>query len=126
MDCLVVVPIARAEAWQRSGRAGRQQPGTCYRLYPESVWPQLRPQIVPEVLRANLCTVVLQLKALGVSDVVHFEWMSRPPKEAVVRALVCAVLCCAVLCCGACHACIQLQKHLRQTSPQPSQAPFHS
>jgi hypothetical protein len=92
MDCLVVVPIARSEAWQRSGRAGRQQPGVCYRLYPESAFLELRSQIVPEILRSNLSLVILQLKSVNVHDVMGFEWMSKPPKAAIVRALVCRQL----------------------------------
>lgn len=51
MDCLVIVPISRAEAWQRAGRAGRHQEGTCYRLYTEETFNTLAEAIVPEILR---------------------------------------------------------------------------
>jgi HrpA-like RNA helicase len=87
MDCLLIVPISKAEAWQRSGRAGRQQPGVCYRLYTEQAFTALRESIVPEILRCNLATVVLQLKAVGVSDILAFDFMDRPPQPALVRAL---------------------------------------
>ena len=69
MDCLVIVPISKAEAWQRTGRAGREAPGVCYRLYPEAQFSQLRDSIVPEILRCSLSNAVLQLKQLGVTDV---------------------------------------------------------
>ncbi len=87
MDCLITSPIAKSESWQRTGRAGRQQPGVCYRLYPESTFSELRKSIVPEILRANLALVVLQLKSIGVNDIINFEWMSKPPATAIARAL---------------------------------------
>jgi len=61
-DALVVQPISQASAIQRAGRAGRTAPGKCFRLYTEAAFRAMRPQTVPEMQRANLAPVVLQLK----------------------------------------------------------------
>jgi HrpA-like RNA helicase len=87
MDCLIIVPVSKAEAWQRTGRAGRQQAGECYRLYTEDAFEDLREAIVPEILRTNLANVVLQLKSLGVNDILGFDFMDKPPRDALVSAL---------------------------------------
>jgi len=87
IESLIIVPVSKAEAWQRSGRAGRVQPGTCYRLYTEPVFRELRDTRIPEVLRTSLSSVVLQLKALKVDDIPSFDFMSKPPKVAILRAL---------------------------------------
>jgi HrpA-like RNA helicase len=86
-DALVVVPVSKAEAWQRSGRAGREAPGVCYRLYTEPHFLALADAPRPEILRANLAAVVLQLKALRVGDILSFDFMDAPPAGAVSRAL---------------------------------------
>ena len=46
MECLVVSAISKAEAWQRSGRAGREQAGECYRLFPETSFEALNEALV--------------------------------------------------------------------------------
>lgn len=48
---------------------------------------KLRPAQIPEMQRTNLATVVLQLKALGIDDVLHFDFMSSPPSDNMIRAL---------------------------------------
>lgn len=65
IEALVVVPVSQASANQRAGRAGRNRPGKCYRLFPESSWPKLPLQTPPEIQRSNLSSIVLQLKGLG-------------------------------------------------------------
>lgn len=61
----------QASAHQRSGRAGRTRPGKCFRLYTESSFKgDLQEQTYPEILRSNLGNVVLQLKKLGIDDLV--------------------------------------------------------
>lgn len=87
LESLVVVPVSKAEAWQRTGRAGRERAGVCYRLFTEPTFESLRETRVPEILRTSLASVVLQLKALRIEDVVGFDWMDRPPRAAVARAL---------------------------------------
>jgi len=84
---LKVVPIARSQATQRSGRAGREAPGKCYRLYTEDAMFSLAEQVVPELLRTNLAGVVLMLKAMGVNDVLAFPFIDKPSTEGLLRSL---------------------------------------
>lgn len=87
VESLLVTPISRASADQRCGRAGRTRPGKCFRLYTErSYHRDLLAQSHPEVLRSNLSTVVLQLKRIGVDDLVHFDFMDPPAPETLMRA----------------------------------------
>jgi ATP-dependent RNA helicase DDX35 len=79
LEALVVVPASKAACNQRAGRAGRNRPGKCYRLFPEEAFESLNKQTVPEIQRTNLAPVVLQLKALGIDDVLHFDFISAPP-----------------------------------------------
>jgi pre-mRNA-splicing factor ATP-dependent RNA helicase DHX15/PRP43 len=88
VESLLVSPISRASAQQRAGRAGRTQPGKCFRLYTEKAFKKdLQPQTYPEILRSNLGSVVLQLKKLGIDDLVHFDFMDPPAPETLMRAL---------------------------------------
>ena len=88
VESLLVSPISRASSHQRAGRAGRTQPGKCFRLYTESSFRKdLQEQTFPEILRSNLGSVVLQLKKLGVDDLVHFDFMDPPAPETLMRAL---------------------------------------
>eukprot|EP01126_Amoeba_proteus_P049345 TRINITY_DN5769_c0_g1_i10.p1 TRINITY_DN5769_c0_g1~~TRINITY_DN5769_c0_g1_i10.p1 ORF type:complete len:704 (-),score=133.96 TRINITY_DN5769_c0_g1_i10:77-2188(-) len=87
VESLLVSPISRASAQQRAGRAGRTQPGKCFRLYTEKAFQELQPQTFPEILRSNLAAVVLQLKKLGIDDLVHFDFMDPPAPETLMRAL---------------------------------------
>ena len=72
---------------QRAGRAGRTSSGVCYRLYPEHILKNLAPTTPPELTRSDLMTPILQLKALGIDDLMRFEWVTSPPAESVLRAL---------------------------------------
>jgi ATP-dependent RNA helicase DHX8/PRP22 len=88
MDMLQVTPISQANARQRSGRAGRTGPGKCYRLYTESAFrTEMLPTSVPEIQRTNLANTVLTLKAMGINDLVHFDFMDAPPIQTLVSAL---------------------------------------
>jgi len=51
LDLLTVRWVSKAQAWQRSGRAGREAPGVCYRLYTEDEFDQLTENTTPEILR---------------------------------------------------------------------------
>lgn len=64
---------------------GREAPGKAYRLFTEEAFAALTPTTPPEIQRSNLGSVVLQLKALGVSDLVNFDFMDPPPKAAIIR-----------------------------------------
>ncbi|GAA5995883.1 uncharacterized protein JCM10292_004806 [Rhodotorula paludigena] len=88
VESLLVSPISKASANQRAGRAGRTRPGKCFRLYTESDFvKELEEQTYPEILRCNLASVILELKKLGVDDLVHFDYMDPPAPETVMRAL---------------------------------------
>jgi ATP-dependent RNA helicase DHX8/PRP22 len=88
MDSLVVVPISQASARQRMGRAGRTGPGKCYRLYTELAFKsEMLPASIPEIQRTNLGNVVLQLKAMGINDLLHFDFMDPPPVQTMVAAM---------------------------------------
>lgn len=76
IESLMVVPISRASAEQRAGRAGRLRAGQAYRLYPESEYERLHFATVPEVQRSHLAPVILQLKALGIENVLKFHYLS--------------------------------------------------
>merc|ERR1719447_1943193 len=88
MDALVVTPISQAQAKQRAGRAGRTGPGKCYRLFTERAYrDEMLNTPVPEIQRTNLAATVLQLKAMGINDLLHFDFMDSPPVEAMIHAL---------------------------------------
>ncbi|KAF7716622.1 DEAH box Pre-mRNA-splicing factor ATP-dependent RNA helicase, PRP43 subfamily [Penicillium ucsense] len=88
VESLLVSPISKASAQQRAGRAGRTRPGKCFRLYTEEAFKkELIEQTYPEVLRSNLSSTVLELKKLGIDDLVHFDLMDPPAPETLMRAL---------------------------------------
>ncbi|KAI9295977.1 P-loop containing nucleoside triphosphate hydrolase protein [Neoconidiobolus thromboides FSU 785] len=88
VESLLVSPISKAAAQQRAGRAGRTRPGKAFRLYTEKAFKgELQEQTYPEILRSNLGSVVLQLKKLGIDDLVHFDFMDPPAPETLMRAL---------------------------------------
>lgn len=88
MESLMVTPVSQAAANQRAGRAGRTQPGKCFRLFTAySFQHELDPNTIPEILRTNMCNVVLMLKSLGINDLLNFDFMDRPPADTLIRAL---------------------------------------
>ncbi|KAJ1933093.1 DEAH-box ATP-dependent RNA helicase prp43, partial [Kickxella alabastrina] len=88
VESLLVSPISRAAAQQRAGRAGRTRPGKCFRLYTEKSFNNdLIEQTYPEILRSNLGSIVLQLKKLGINDLVHLDLMDPCAPEVLMRAL---------------------------------------
>ncbi|RHY48990.1 hypothetical protein DYB30_008844 [Aphanomyces astaci] len=87
METLQIEPISQAQAWQRSGRAGREAPGVCYRLFPEAKFEELAARAIPEIKRVSLEMVVLQLKCMGIDDVLSFEFIERPNAKHMLHAL---------------------------------------
>lgn len=87
IEALVSMPISKASAAQRAGRAGRTRPGKCYRLYREEDYGNMVEASQPEIQRSNLASTILQLKALGVDNIVRFDFLSPPPAELVARGL---------------------------------------
>jgi pre-mRNA-splicing factor ATP-dependent RNA helicase DHX15/PRP43 len=88
VESLLVSAVSKASAQQRAGRAGRTRPGKCFRLYTEKAYQnEMQDNTYPEILRSNLSSVVLQLKKLGIDDLVHFDFMDPPAPETLMRAL---------------------------------------
>lgn len=87
-EVLLVQPISKASADQRAGRSGRTGPGKCFRLFTEhSYREEMADEAVPEIQRSNLASVVLSLKALGINDLVSFDFVDPPASEGLLRAL---------------------------------------
>ncbi|KAL4234591.1 ATP-dependent RNA helicase [Mactra antiquata] len=87
IESLITVPISQASANQRAGRAGRVRSGKAYRLYTESDYDKLEKSTIPEIQRTDLAPVILQLKALGIANVLRFHFLSAPPAQNMVRGL---------------------------------------
>ncbi|XP_059629455.1 pre-mRNA-splicing factor ATP-dependent RNA helicase DEAH10-like [Cornus florida] len=92
VESLVIVATSKAQALQRSGRAGREGHGKCYRLYPERIFEKLKDSTDPEIKRCNLSNVILQLKALGVDDIIGFDFMEKPSTMTIMKSLELLVL----------------------------------
>lgn len=86
LDRLELLPISRASAEQRAGRAGRQQPGLCIRLWSEASHRARPEQTAPEIQRVDLAGSVLQLKAWGENDVLAIPWFEPPRTESIAHA----------------------------------------
>ena len=88
MERLVVGPVSQASARQRSGRAGRIQNGKCFRLYTEKFYQdKMQAQTLSEIVRSNLTSLVLTLKALAVDNILSFDFMDLPGIDAISHAL---------------------------------------
>ncbi|EMS49798.1 putative pre-mRNA-splicing factor ATP-dependent RNA helicase [Triticum urartu] len=88
LDSLVITPISQASAKQRAGRAGRTGPGKCYRLYTESAYRNEMPATtIPEIQRINLGWTVLNMKAMGINELVSFDFMDPPAPQALISAM---------------------------------------
>ena len=81
---LLVEPVSRASANQRAGRCGRVEPGVCIRLYSDASYAEREEFTPPEILRTNLASVILQMKALRLGDVTAFPFV-EPPDHRLVR-----------------------------------------
>uniref|UniRef100_A0ACD5Y679 Uncharacterized protein n=1 Tax=Avena sativa TaxID=4498 RepID=A0ACD5Y679_AVESA len=87
MESLIIIPVSKAQALQRRGRAGREGPGKCFRLFQECEFDKLAESTVPEIKRCNLSNVVLQLKALGIDDIIGFDFIEKPPRTSILKSL---------------------------------------
>ena len=83
---LETVRVSRAAADQRRGRAGRTEPGVCYRLWDEPQTGSLEPYTRPEILSADLSSFVLDLAQWGVSDPAKLAFLDPPPRPALSEA----------------------------------------
>ncbi len=80
---LPVLPISKASAMQRAGRAGRVKPGICIRLYSEEDFEARRDYTPPEILRSNLAEVILRLSAMGLGSAENFPFIDPPSRQAI-------------------------------------------
>ena len=83
---LETVRVSRAAADQRRGRAGRTEPGVCYRLWDEPQTGSLEPYTRPEILSADLSSFMLDLAQWGVSDPGKLSFLDSPPAPALSEA----------------------------------------
>ena len=90
---LETVRVSRANADQRRGRAGRTEPGVCYRLWEEAANGGLRPYAAPEILSADLSGLALDCALWGVADPLKLAFLDSPPRPALkeARALLTAI-----------------------------------
>jgi ATP-dependent helicase HrpB len=86
MSGLRTVSASRAATDQRRGRAGRQGPGLCIRLWPEHEQDLRRVTEPPEILTSDLTPLALQIAAWGASDALDIPWIDPPPAAALAAA----------------------------------------
>lgn len=87
MNILKVCRTSQSSANQRAGRAGRTEPGRCYRLYTESEFELMSPNHEPEIRKVHLGVAILRILALGVKNVDDFDFVDAPSAEAVDMAI---------------------------------------
>lgn len=83
---LETVRVTQDAADQRTGRAGRLAAGVCFRLWSEATQRNLQANRKPEMLEADLSSLVLELAAWGIADVSNLTWITAPPVGAVSQA----------------------------------------
>ncbi|GMP25974.1 hypothetical protein CsSME_00002606 [Camellia sinensis var. sinensis] len=87
MNVLKVCRISQSSANQRAGRAGRTEPGRCYRLYSEYDFVLMPCHQEPEIRRVHLGVAVLRILALGMKDVQSFDFVDAPSVTAIDMAI---------------------------------------
>ena len=85
MTRLHTCKVSRAASIQRAGRAGRMEPGRCYRLWSEAQQDQLARHTNPEILTTDLTALALQLARWGVDDPSELSWLNPPPPAALAQ-----------------------------------------
>jgi ATP-dependent helicase HrpB len=83
---LETIRVSRASADQRRGRAGRTEPGICYRLWEEAATGALQPFTRPEIFAADLTALLLDCAAWGVADPASLPFLDPPPAPAIKEA----------------------------------------
>ncbi len=83
---LETIRVTRDAADQRAGRAGRLGPGVCYRIWSEAIHHTLQPIRQPEILEADLASLMLELANWGIQNINDLKWITTPPVGAVSQA----------------------------------------
>ena len=83
---LKTVRISQDAADQRTGRAGRLGPGTCYRMWTAATHQRMAAYRTPEILEADLTSLLLDTAQWGIQDLGQLDWLTRPPSTAVEQA----------------------------------------
>ncbi|HJT22418.1 MAG TPA: ATP-dependent helicase HrpB [Nitrospira sp.] len=83
---LQTIRVTQDSADQRRGRAGRLEPGICYRLWTEKEQSALAPRRPPEILEVDLAPLILDLAHWGTTDPMELSWLTPPPPGAVAQA----------------------------------------
>ncbi|XP_042903270.1 ATP-dependent RNA helicase DHX33 isoform X2 [Parasteatoda tepidariorum] len=86
-DILLPQYISKAQAIQRSGRAGRECDGKCYRLYTDEQYRSFQEQTEPEILRCCLSSAILEMVAIGIRNIVGFDFIDKPSEENIAAAI---------------------------------------
>lgn len=87
LETLKIRSISKAQAGQRSGRAGRTSEGTCYRLYTDEEFSKMDDHLPAEIKRCNMDSVLLQLISIGIKNIDTFEFLERPEDARLKAAL---------------------------------------
>ncbi|KAF8475528.1 P-loop containing nucleoside triphosphate hydrolase protein [Kalaharituber pfeilii] len=87
LESLLISPISKSSAQQRKGRAGREAPGKCYRLYTEDTFHALSENPIPEILRVDVASSVLIMKARGQNDILGFDYLDSPSRDSLIKAM---------------------------------------
>ncbi|CAH2061670.1 unnamed protein product, partial [Iphiclides podalirius] len=87
VESVCVTSISKNNAAQRAGRAGRTSRGKCFRLYTESEYDKLAASVPPEMCRSDLSGMLLQLKALGIHNLLRFTFPTAPPAKCLLAGL---------------------------------------
>ncbi|WP_210465343.1 ATP-dependent helicase HrpB [Rufibacter roseolus] len=86
LTTLATIPISRAAADQRRGRAGRLGPGVCYRMWSSADQLQLADRQTPEICEADLTGLALELSIWGAQEATDLKWLDTPPAAALSLA----------------------------------------
>jgi ATP-dependent helicase HrpB len=83
---LETVQISQDSAYQRAGRAGRLSAGFCYRMWTKATHDRLAAHRIPEIMEADLASLVLDMAQWGIVNVMQMSWLSPPPKANLAQA----------------------------------------
>lgn len=83
---LETVMVTQDSADQRAGRAGRLSAGICYRMWTQATHQRLQKHRIPEILEADLTSLMLELAMWGIKDITQLTWLTPPPALAIQSA----------------------------------------